>query len=163
MALYATAEYIKMITKPTRETMSYWPASFVFKKPKVIRYDTLRKLVRRKQLKVNKKVAFQSGCPRFKGDEVIPKVLPPTDSEIAFKRKHKVFHQAPPNFKEVKPRLYDLPDRFRVSSITAKERQFVFSRLPPPKVLLTEGECKYSGDLRSAKLKPEAFFKDEFL
>lgn len=163
MALYATAEYIKMITKPTRETISFRPAGFVFRKPKVIKYDTLRKLVRRKQLKANKKVAFLSGCPRFKGDEVIPKVLPPTDSEKEFKRQHKVFHQTPPDFKEVTPRIYDLPDRFKVSSITAKERQFAFSRLPPPKVLLTKGECIYSGDLKSEKLRPEDFFKDEFM
>lgn len=163
MALYATAEYIKMITKPTRDNVSHWPVGTVFRKPKVIRYDTLRKKLRRKQLKVNRKVAFQSGCPRFPGDEVIPKVFPPTESELELKKKRKIFHQNPPDFKKTKPRLFEVPDRFMVSSIVAKERQFVFSRLPPPKVLLTEAECKYLGDLRSEKLKPEAFFKDEFL
>lgn len=163
MALYATAEYIKLITKPTREILSFWPPGKTFRKSKVIKYDTLRKVVKKKQLKINKKVAFLSGCPRFKGDEVIPKVLPPTESEIELKKTHKIFHENPPNFKNIKPKLYDLPDRFKVSSITAKERQFVFSKLPPPKVLLTDVECKYQGDLKSDRLKPELFFKDEFL
>ncbi|XP_037955823.1 uncharacterized protein LOC119685574 [Teleopsis dalmanni] len=148
--LYADGRYIKMITDPKRDYR------MVFRKEytplvKPIHFNTIIKPKPRKQLRVNKKVAFGSSEERFKDGE--RQTSPFTVTQLAYListlpedrqfKDHPVMRIAS---KDIKTNLYEVPKRLAPTCKLQKtKKQLRLSPLPEPKILINVEELDVAG------------------
>uniref|UniRef100_A0A1B0C1X5 Uncharacterized protein n=1 Tax=Glossina palpalis gambiensis TaxID=67801 RepID=A0A1B0C1X5_9MUSC len=163
---YADAKYIHSLSDPSRRLISLRSEPLPQIPPR-IEFNTLRKPIIRKTLRINKKIVFGSGQPRFKEEKRLVQTLTIAQLEALKEtlplerqlRDHPIMSKAP---EEIASKLYVITRKGPEIEIPKSLKDFKFSPLPDPKILVTREDIHVE---RSSLLghflqrpKPEAFF-----
>ncbi|KMY95257.1 uncharacterized protein LOC6735376 [Drosophila simulans] len=171
--MYADSKYINMLSQPQRHPISIRQYPVPPYVPKIT-YNCAAKRVIRKQLKNNKKIAFNSGQERWKDGER-PMQLTARQLE-AIKQKlppERRLMDYPIELPEVIPsRLTQVPDHQRVTYMPKlRKRLFKFLPIPGARVLVTDSDIRpdivfdpeHPTGLYRRKIDETAFYKDSVL
>lgn len=171
--MFADSKYINMLSQPQRQDIS----TRIFPVPPYvpkITYNCASKRVMRKQLKNNKKIAFNSGQERWKDAE---RPLQLTNRQLeAIKEKlppERRLEDHPINIPEiVGSRLHHVPNHQRVTFMPKlRKRLFKFLPIPGARVLVTDSDIRpdvtfdpeHPTGLYRRKIDEKVFFKDSVL
>eukprot|EP00099_Drosophila_melanogaster_P025937 NP_725961.1 uncharacterized protein Dmel_CG13870, isoform B [Drosophila melanogaster] len=173
ISMYADSKYINMLSQPQRHPISIRAYPVPPYVPKIT-YNCAAKRVIRKQLKNNKKIAFNSGQERWKDGER-PMQLTARQLE-AIKQKlppERRLMDYPIELPEVIPsRLTQVPDHQRVTYMPKlRKRLFKFLPIPGARVLVTDSDIRpdivfdpeHPTGLYRRKIDETAFYKDSVL
>ncbi|EDV55302.1 uncharacterized protein LOC6547587 [Drosophila erecta] len=173
ISMYADSKYINMLSQPQRHPISIRTYPVPPYVPKIT-YNCAAKRVIRKQLKNNKKIAFNSGQERWKDGER-PMQLTARQLE-AIKQKlppERRLMDYPIELPEVIPsRLTQVPDHQRVTYMPKlRKRLFKFLPIPGARVLVTDSDIRpdivfdpeHPTGLYRRKIDETAFYKDSVL
>lgn len=165
---YADARYLQIINHPQRLPISYRVKPLP-KKPIKIHFNTMEKRIVRKQLRMNKKIAFGSGKERFADDQKLSSITKPSLREIT--------ERLPPekrirNYPVTNKPLTDIRSKYMepvkrilpMMELALRKREFKFPPLPEPKILcrpsaFTLAHDPFKTSYYMEKIKPEMFFK----
>ncbi|KAH8365304.1 hypothetical protein KR084_008740 [Drosophila pseudotakahashii] len=173
ISMFADAKYINMLSQPQRHPISIRTYPVPPYVPKIT-YNCAAKRVVRKQLKNNKKIAFNSGQERWKDGE---RPLQLTARQLeAIKQKlppERRLMDYPIELPELIPRrLTHVPDHQRVTYMPKlRKRLFKFLPIPGARVLVTDNDIRpdivfdpeHPTGLYRRKIDETAFFKDSVL
>uniref|UniRef100_A0A1A9ZBK5 Uncharacterized protein n=1 Tax=Glossina pallidipes TaxID=7398 RepID=A0A1A9ZBK5_GLOPL len=163
---YADAKYIHSLSDPSRRLISLRSEPLPQILPR-IEFNTLRKPIIRKTLRINKKIVFGSGQPRWKDGKCAVQTLTIAQLEALKEtlplerqlRDHPIMSKASD---EITSRLHEVARKGPVMEIPKSLKDFKFSALPDPKILVTSDDIRID---RSSLLghflqrpRPEAFF-----
>ncbi|KAM7345189.1 uncharacterized protein ACRADG_011586 [Cochliomyia hominivorax] len=140
--IYANAKYISMINYPARTPLSLRIETIIGLKPQ-IRFNTVAKKIMRKQLKSNKKIAFNTTQERFKDSFRLPIITKerledikqslPTECQL---RDHPVMQK---RLSQIKSKIYEKPKYIPTNYDTKlRKKLFKFQPLPEAKILILE-------------------------
>ncbi|KAH8280501.1 hypothetical protein KR018_008894, partial [Drosophila ironensis] len=173
ISMYADAKYINMLSQPQHTPISIRPFPLAPYEPKIT-YNCAAKRTIRKQLKNNKKIAFNSGQDRWK-DGARPLQLTNRQLE-ALKAKlppERRLMDYPIDLPEVvASRLSQVPDHQRITYMPKlRKRLFKFLPIPGARVLVTDSDIRpdivfdpeHPTGLYRRKIDETTFFKDSVL
>ncbi|XP_030387267.1 uncharacterized protein LOC115633903 [Scaptodrosophila lebanonensis] len=172
--MFADAKYLNMLTQPQRAIISKREIALPPYTPRIV-FNSVAKRVVRKQLRNNKKIAFNSGQERFKDAD--------RPMQLTVRQLEAIKARLPPE-----RRLVDRPLDLRKSTIVSKlmqvpdhqkvaympklrKRLFKFLPVPAARVLVTDSDIKpdipYDPDhptgLFRQRLDERTFFRDSVL
>ncbi|EDW74996.2 uncharacterized protein Dwil_GK15978 [Drosophila willistoni] len=172
--LFADGKYLNMLNNPTHHPISFRDYPLPTYEPKIV-YNCVAKRVARKQLRNNKKIAFNSGQERWKdGDrplqltttqiEAIKESLPPerrlVDNPIQLRRSRII------------SKLFHVPEHQKVTYLPKlRKRLFKFLPIPGARVLVTDSDIRpditfdpdHPTGMYRKKLDEKQFFLDSVL
>ncbi|KAH8290897.1 hypothetical protein KR054_006861, partial [Drosophila jambulina] len=171
--MFADSKYINMLSQPQRHNISIRIFPVPVYEPKIT-YNCAAKRIARKQLKNNKKIAFNSGQERWKDAErpmqlttrqleAIKAKLPPSRRLVD----HPI--EIPENLAS---KLTHVPDHQRVTYMPKlRKRLFKFLPIPAARVLVTDSDIRPDivfdpenpTGLYRRKIEESMFFKDSVL
>ncbi|XP_067633557.1 uncharacterized protein [Eurosta solidaginis] len=147
--LYPDSKYINMINSPRREGISLRRTIAKLRRRTIrIRFNCITKRVIRRQLRINKKIVFNSGSERFPELDYRPVILNATQLEELKNRlpperqlrDHPIMRK---KASQISSHLLEAPEHMRPAYVpTLRKRFFKFLPLPGPKVLITEQELR---------------------
>uniref|UniRef100_W8BTJ9 Uncharacterized protein n=3 Tax=Ceratitis capitata TaxID=7213 RepID=W8BTJ9_CERCA len=168
LTLYADSKYINMINAPQKEPISIHSGG-IASKPVGIHFNCMTKRKVRRQLRINKKIVFNSGSDRFPELDIRPVQLTarkledlknslPRERQL---RDHPVMRKS---IGQIKSKLYATPAHMRPAyEPNLRKRDFKFRPLPEPKVLITEKQLRPSDPelefFFNKPIRPEDFMK----
>ncbi|XP_052840009.1 uncharacterized protein LOC128254756 [Drosophila gunungcola] len=173
ISMFADAKYINMLSQPQRHPISIRAYPVPPYVPKIT-YNCAAKRVMRKQLKNNKKIAFNSGQERWKDGER-PLQLTARQLEAIKQRlpPERRLMDHPIELPELMPsRLTQVPDHQRVTYMPKlRKRLFKFLPIPGARVLVTDSDIRpdivfdpeHPTGLYRRKIDETMFFKDSVL
>ncbi|XP_017072679.1 uncharacterized protein LOC108108937 [Drosophila eugracilis] len=173
ISMFADAKYINMLSQPNRNPISIRPYPVPPYVPKIT-YNCAAKRIMRKQLKNNKKIAFNSGQERWKDGErplqLTARQLEAIKQKLPEDRRLKDY---PIDLPEVIPsRLTQVPDHQRVTYMPKlRKRLFKFLPIPGARVLVTDSDIRpdivfdpeHPTGLYRRRIDETLFFKDSVL
>ncbi|XP_054739351.1 uncharacterized protein LOC129245295 [Anastrepha obliqua] len=161
--LYPDSKYINMINSPHKEYLSIRPGG-LRQVPVRVRFNCISiKRVVRRQLRVNKKIVFNSGTERFPELDIRPMVFTATQleelkSKLPPERQLRDQPVMGKRLSEIKSKLYETSSHLKsVYRSTLHKQDFKFQPLPEPKILVSEKELRPSLTLSTDLL----FFYDK--
>ncbi|XP_020806732.1 uncharacterized protein LOC110182912 [Drosophila serrata] len=171
--MFADAKYINMLTQPQRHNISIRNFPVPPYVPKIV-YNCAAKRIVRKQLKNNKKIAFNSGQERWKDGE--------RPMQLTTRQLEAIKAKLPPERRlidhpidipeDLPSRLTHVPDHQRVTYMPKlRKRLFKFLPIPAARVLVTDSDIRpdivFDPDnptgLYRRKIVESMFFKDAVL
>ncbi|KAH8253303.1 hypothetical protein KR032_004693, partial [Drosophila birchii] len=171
--LFADAKYINMLSQPQRNKISIRKFALPPYVPKIT-YNCAAKRVVRKQLKNNKKIAFNSGQERWKDGE--------RPMQLTTRQLEAIKAKLPPERRlidhpieipeDMPSRLTHVPDHQRVTYMPKlRKRLFKFLPIPAARVLVTDSDIRpdivfdpdHPTGLYRRKIEESMFFKDSVL
>ncbi|TMW48335.1 hypothetical protein DOY81_006586, partial [Sarcophaga bullata] len=168
LKLYPDAKYITMITKPIRTPLSVRKEPLIDLPPR-IKYNCIAKRITRKQLRSNKKIAFNSGQERFRDSYHLP-ILTQTQQDLIKQslplerqfRDHPIMNKSP---SEIQTKIFFTPKHMLPHFVPKlRKKLFKFLPLPQAKVLVTEDDTNVKDTDTSGyylnQIDPKNFFKD---
>lgn len=148
--LYPDARYIGMINDPAHQIISERLEALKIRPVRIV-FNCMSKRIVRRQLRNNKKIAFNSGQERFKDAERAPLL---TASEQEAKKKllpiERQLHDYPittRRISQIPGKLHETPQHMKPAfELELRKRLFKFLPLPSAKVLVTEADLKPDSD-----------------
>ncbi|XP_065369888.1 uncharacterized protein LOC135962082 [Calliphora vicina] len=166
--LYPDSKYIGMINHPSRTPLSLRPKNISSAAPP-IKFNCIAKKVTRKQLRNNKKIAFNSSQERFRDGYRLPVLTQMQQEQLKLTlplerqfRDNPIINKRP---SEIKSKLYQTP-KHMLPNYEPKLRKkiFKFQPLPQAKVLVTESDTNSNETSKEGfylkMLEAKNFFKD---
>ncbi|KAH8319761.1 hypothetical protein KR074_005205 [Drosophila pseudoananassae] len=171
--MFADSKYINMLSQPQRQDISTRPFPVAPYVPKIT-YNCASKRVMRKQLKNNKKIAFNSGQERWKDGERPLQLTNRQLEEIKAKLPpERRLEDHPIDIPEVVgSRLHHVPNHQQVTFMPKlRKRLFKFLPIPGARVLVTDSDIRpdvtfdpeHPTGMYRRKIDETAFFKDSVL
>lgn len=168
LKLYPDVKYLTMITKPTRTALSVRKEPLLELPPR-LKYNCIAKRIVRKQLKSNKKIAFNSGQERFRDSCHLP-ILTQKQQELIKQslplerqlRDHPVMDKSP---SAIQSKVFFTPKHMLPHFVPRlRKKLFKFLPLPEAKVLVTDDDTNVKDVEKDGyffkHLDPENFFKE---
>ncbi|XP_017486203.1 PREDICTED: uncharacterized protein LOC108374716 [Rhagoletis zephyria] len=158
LLMFPDSKYINMINSPHREYLSIRPGGMPTA-PMQIRFNCISKRVIRRQLRINKKIVFNSGSERFPDLDIRPVMFTATQLErlkqsLPPERQLRDYPVMRKRLSEITSQLHKTPAHMKPAyEPKLRKRLFKFQPLPEPKVLVSEKEL-----LPSTMLSPELKF-----
>ncbi|KAH8400702.1 hypothetical protein KR009_000445 [Drosophila setifemur] len=173
ISMFADAKYINMLSQPQRQDISIRLFPVPPYVPK-IKYNCAAKRVSRKQLKNNKKIAFNSGQERWKDAD--------RPLQLTSRQLEAIKEKLPPERRlmdhpldlpeQITSRLAQVPDHQRVTFMPKlRKRLFKFLPIPGARVLVTDSDVRpeiafdpdHPTGLYRKRIDETTFFKDSVL
>ncbi|XP_002018341.2 uncharacterized protein LOC6593112 [Drosophila persimilis] len=174
LTLFADAKYVNMVTNPLHIPISVRNFPVPEYVPKIV-YNCVAKRAVRKQLKNNKKIAFNSGQERWKDAErplqLTARQLEAIKESLPEDRRLIDRPVVLPST-EITGKLFHVPDHQKVTFMPKlRKRLFKFLPIPGAKVLVTDGDIRpnivfdpdHPSGLYRKRLDETKFFKDSVL
>ncbi|XP_022224573.2 uncharacterized protein LOC111075538 [Drosophila obscura] len=172
--LFADAKYINMVTNPLHIPISVRNFPVPEYVPKIV-YNCVAKRAVRKQLKNNKKIAFNSGQERWKDADrplqLTARQLEAIKESLPEERRL-IDHPVLLPSAQITGKLFHVPDHQKVTFMPKlRKRLFKFLPIPGAKVLVTDGDIRpnivfdpdHPSGLFRRQLDEKLFFKDSVL
>lgn len=169
LQLYPDSKYIAMINNPVRTPLSLRSEQILNFLPK-IKFNSIAKKITRKQLRNNKKIAFNSSQDRFRDSYRHPiitnKQIEEIKKSLPIERQFRDNPIMEKRVSQIKSKLYETP-KHMLPNYEPKLRKkiFKFQPLPQAKVLVTEKDTNFIESSEDGyflkKLKANIFFRDD--